>query len=120
MLLCVSPFLLAVSIYLSSTDCFMKMQSINWTKSLLGLKIQPSTVTSYLSSISVERINSRSWGFYQAGYVHNVYIAKQDDMWHLKAECYHSQRANDTPHAIKMEFDSPTHLKTSHCSCVVG
>ena len=93
---------------------------MNWTKSFLGLDIKPSLVAKYLSKVNVERIDDRSWKFYQECYIHGVYIAKTDDMCHMKAHCYHSQKASEEAHDIKMEFDSPNSLKTSHCSCTVG
>ena len=94
--------------------------TLMWTKSLQGLHPEPSTIVDYLSKVDVNRLNQRSWNFFIERYIFAVYVAKQDGIWHVKANSHRSQRTNESPHCMKMEFTSPSTLRTSFCDCAVG
>lgn len=70
---------------------------------------------------STQQQHSRGYKFFVEGFIHDVWINESKPS--VKAKCFHSQKRNEKPHNLVLEFRKENdflNLKECHCSCEVG
>lgn len=68
----------------------------------------------------VERNCTKGYKFFCEGYVHNIWVACNENAVEIKAKCYKSQKKSEEPHRLRLQLNKNNEIMDVNCSCEAG
>ena len=90
-----------------------------WQKVLKGMPdFTVVNLADYIKRCGKDRALNRGYKFFMENYLHDVWVAGNDDAFFIKARCYPSQKKSENPHRLWTSISNTTaDILSAYCSC---
>lgn len=112
---------------MASTTSSTSDTVVNWIKSLKEFPPLPyEALMEHLNKSGRKEFGSKCYKFYAESFIHDVFVSVSDmnkNTFKAKARCYRSQRKNESPHNIFINFKKHENnlcVDGATCSCKAG